>query len=112
MLAVWSDQRNARQSAGGRGGRGTMTQIVPQWRVDIVRCVPGLKEGGRPPSPAELEASAVQLLDDIDRIEQAVLAGADSIFGTAPSVTYGSATPLGPLGYVAGWSWPIQAGRR
>jgi len=87
-----------------------MVQPQVTWTVELVRCVPG-NDGRRAPTPEELTASALSLQDDFDAIELAITAEASSLFGAYPDVAWGTATPLGPLGVVAGWSWPFTVSR-
>lgn len=109
-LVVWVENMPVRQSRGARGNRRTMTQSRVVYHLDIYRCAPGLKEGGRPPTMDEEQTLAQLLLDDIDQIRRKVMSEADDVFGISPMVEWGVAVPLGPLGYVAGWSWPINYG--
>lgn len=112
QLAVYWASRSYQQSRTGKAGPGqAQARPVTTYQVELVRCVPGSKAGAKPPSAAELTDSAKGLMDDFDTIEQALLDGQATIFGRYPSVTWGLAVPLGPSGYVAGYTWPIQAGR-
>lgn len=111
QLAVYWSQRTYQQSRTGKAGP-SQAQVRPvtQFQVELVRCVPGLKQGGKAPTAAELTTSAKALMDDFDAIQRALLGAQALIFGPFPSVTWGTALPLGPSGYVAGYTWPIQAG--
>lgn len=111
QLTVWVENRPVRQSRGGRGNQRAQSQVMVTWHVDIYRCAAGINEQGRPPTPAEEQVVALALLDDIDAIQRKIQRESDDVFGPAPMVEYGIATPVGPLGYVAGWSWPLTAGR-
>lgn len=88
-------------------GRQQQTQLQATFHVQIVRCVPVPDQDADPPSAVELHDSGVGLVDDMARVIYAVLDGAGDVFGGCESVTFGQASPLGPLGGAGGWDWPI-----
>lgn len=86
------------------------SQALPQYHVQIVRCVPGQGNQGQAPTAAALSESAKGLMDDLDLIQAAVRSVAASIFGACDHLVYGQATPLGPAGIVGGYDWAITTG--
>jgi hypothetical protein len=111
QLTVWVESRPVRQSRGARGNQRAQSQVMVTWHLDIYRCAAGIGEQGGPPTVEAEEATALGLLDDIDAIQRKIQRESDQVFGPSPMVEYGIAVPVGPLGYVAGWSWPLTAGR-
>lgn len=95
-----------RQSTGPRARQSVAN---PLWTVQIIRCVPGVTNQGGSPLVSRLQDSALDLLDDLDAIQQAVRADAETIFGGCRAINFAQAIPLGPSGNVGGYSWPISA---
>lgn len=86
-------------------GRQQQTQLQAGFVVQAVRCVPVPSDDGVPPTAEALGDSARGLIDDLARLVYAVLEG--DVFASCDSVTYGQVNPLGPLGGVAGWTFPL-----
>lgn len=86
-------------------GRQMQTQLRAGLTVQMVRCVPVPDDQGTPPTEAQLGDSARALIDDLARVVYAVADG--TVFASCAAVSYGEAAPLGPLGGMAGWTWPI-----
>jgi hypothetical protein len=84
-------------------------QVLPliAWHVQLARCVPGLKADGAAPTAAELNTSALGLLEDLHDITAAIQA--DGVFGGCNEVVWGQGIPLGPTGAMAGWDLVITA---
>jgi len=91
-------------------GTGSQQQTQPQAGlvVQLVRCVPVPDDAGSGPSAAELDESALGLIEDAARVAAAVL-DVSAWASSCTSVTFGQMNPLGPLGGRAGWSWQITA---
>lgn len=70
--------------------------------VQIVRCTPSVSSAGAPPTPAAIQSSGTQIIDDM----QALLAAF-----TANTMVYevGPWTPKGPEGGCVGGSWTFSA---
>lgn len=82
-------------------GHGRNRLSVPDvtYHLQIARRVPNDPTGT---SADALDRSGTRLLDDLDLIQNAVRAA------TYPWVmTYGAATPVGPLGGIGAYDWPI-----
>lgn len=101
----------------GRGDpevRGRMAVwAVAQFSIELVRCVPGVEEGGAPPDAAELGASALGLMADgwvvwswLTRlwVKNALLPSSEPnlLQPNTPPVTFDSLVPINPSGQLAG----------
>lgn len=86
-------------------GRQQQTQLQATYTVQVVRCVPTPGDDGAPPAAATLGDSGRELIDALALVVYAVMGS--GVFAACDTVTYGQADPLGPLGGVGGWTWPI-----
>jgi len=72
----------------------------------VADCLPTIKDGGKLPSAAEIDAWSVQFLTDTGRVFEAVLDWAPD--GDCSRITVGDGIPgLSPDGGVAELRWPV-----
>jgi hypothetical protein len=89
--------------AGGNPSRQAGSMQMPRgvYEARILRCVPTVDDGGRPPTAEAIHAASVALLTDLGLLLQGVYRFlADSPQGVA---TAGQADSLGPEGGLAGY---------
>ncbi|QBZ73511.1 hypothetical protein SEA_MISCHIEF19_26 [Streptomyces phage Mischief19] len=101
-------QQFPRELTVARDGRncGMPVSLAVQLNVTVFRCAPLPTDGGCPPTPAELSASALQTHADMAAVNRGVLCcfGSDSTRPNGRRYVLGATTPLGPQGGCVGFS--------
>lgn len=102
VLAVWTGPIDTKQVGTANAG---VTQRSATVCVDVWRCWP--TGDTQPPTVKALEAATLGLADDVDRL---TLGLSTWLSCQCESVSWRPATPLGPMGGMAGWRLQIAVG--
>lgn len=71
-------------------------------RVEVIRCTPTVDEDGYAPEAADLDASAMLVLSDVESLTRHLPGIAQTIAGQGSPVLVANAVPVGPDGGYAG----------
>lgn len=110
----WGIGEDASQPVPQRGSAAGVFEVrYAQWSVQLVRCTPGMDDGGQPPPPAEIQLAGERFLTDAGMLSQCLVncAAWPTSHAWMPRgalVRAGNVVALGPSGQYHGFEGSLS----